>query len=127
MAVLLAARAIEIEVKNNFIPSETINVDIMHDFSVSFTEDGEHCRATLKAGIEAKDSPETLTVRCTMIGEFSIKKIESDEDKKLTHIDCYYMIFPYAQALIQRLCVDAGLPPFYMQEIEQKVENIPVR
>ena len=127
MAFLFGVRATKIEVTNNLSESGTINIDIVNDYHVHFAEDGEHCRAILTAGFHAQGNPDMLTVLCTLVGDFTTIKNPSDEDKKRIHIDCYHMIFPYAQSLVSRLCTDAGLPPFFLQEMEIHIEDVTIK
>ena len=124
MVMIIGARASAINVVNNLTESKVVNVDIVNEFNVHFGADDGHCSAVLKAGFRMQEHPETLTVLCTIIGEFSADKIASDEDKKNIHVACYYALFPYAQAQITRLCTDAGLPPFFLQPVEMKAENV---
>lgn len=124
MTTLISARATKIEVVNNITEAKEIKIDVIHEFHVSYATDEEHCRATLHAGIKMEGHPEILTVLGTITGDYSVHKISSDEDKKKIHVECYYNLFPYAQALVTRLCADAGLPPFYLQPIEMKEESV---
>lgn len=124
MITLISARAMKIEVINNITEPKEIKVDIVHEFHVDYAENAERCRAVLNAGLKMEGHPEILTVICTVIGEFEMQKVSSDEDKKKVHIECYNKIFPYGQALVARLCTDAGLPPFYVTQIEMNDNNI---
>lgn len=127
MVSLISARATKIEVINNLTESKEINIDIENGFSVSYAEDGEHCGAILNAGFKMQGHPDTLTVLCTIVGDFATQKISSTDDKKKIHVECYYALFPYAQALVARLCTDAGLPPFYVQALDMNPENVIVK
>ena len=124
MVTLINARATKIEVVNNLTESGEISIDTVNEFNVNYAEDGEHCRGILRTGFKTHVQPEMLTVSCTVVGEFGTQKIASDEDKKKIHVECYNKLFPYAQALVSRLCTDAGLPPFFIQPIEMKEENV---
>ena len=127
MTVIIGARAIKIEMVNNIVAnSGEINVETKHDFKVNYAEDGEHCRAFIQIGIQAQDRPETLKIACDMVGDFSIAKVETDEDKKKAHVECYRLLFPYAQSLLARLCTDAVLPPFYFPQMDMKEELVTV-
>lgn len=127
MVALIVERATEIDVINKLTEAGEINIDTTHEFNVNYSGDGVHCRAVMKAGFTAHGEPETLKIVCTVEGDFATEKITSDEDKKKVHLDCYYMLFPYAQALLMRLCTDAGLPPFYLPPLEMKEENVMIR
>ena len=124
MVSLLGARATKIEVINNLTEAKEISIEIVHEFNVNYAADEAHCRGILQAGIKLQGQPEILTVLCTVIGDFAIPKVSTEEDKKRVHIECYYSLFPYAQSLIMRLCTDAGLPPFCLPIQEMKEENI---
>lgn len=124
MVTLISARATKIEVVNNLSESGEISINTVNEFNVNYAVDDEHCRGILRAGFVTQGKPEMLTVLCTIVGDFSVPKISSDEDKKKTHVECYFKLFPYAQALVTRLCMDTGLPPFYLQPIEMKEENV---
>ncbi len=127
MAVIIGARAIKIEMVNNIVAnSGEINVETKHDFKVNYAEDGEHCRAFLQIGIQAKDRPESLKIACDMAGDFSVAKVETDEDKKKAHVECYRLLFPYAQSLLVRLCAEASLPPFYFPQMAMTVEDVQI-
>ncbi|MBO5568838.1 MAG: protein-export chaperone SecB [Clostridia bacterium] len=127
MVILVVERATEIDVVNRLSEAGEINIDTRHEFNVNYSEDGEHCRAILKAGFSAHGQPEIMKITCTVEGDFATEKISSDEDKKKVHVECYYMLFPYVQALLMRLCTDAGLPPFYLPPLEMKEENVIVK
>ncbi len=124
MVSLLGARATKIEVINNLTEAKEISIEIIHEFNVNYSADEEHCRGIIQAGIKMQGHPETLTVLCTVAGDFATQKTSTDEDKKKTHVECYYSLFPYAQSLVMRLCTDAGLPPFYLPIMEMKKENV---
>ena len=127
MTSILFVRAAKIELINNLV-GETgeVNVETNHDFKVNYSEDGEHCRAVLKLGMQAQGKPETLKISCDVIGEFSITKVETDEDKKKAHVNCYHLLFPYAQSLLARLCMEALLPPFYFPQMDMKEEDVQI-
>lgn len=124
MVFLIAQRATKIDVISNLSNEGEIGIETINGFSVNYAEDGEHCKATLHAGLMAQGKPEMLNIQCVMEGEFMVDKIISIDDKKRIHVNCYQILFPYAQALVTRLCTDAGLPPFYLQPVKMTIDDV---
>ena len=127
MIQLLHSRATRIKLINNTVRSQKINIETKHSFSVSFAEDGEHCRAFLQIGVTSQGDPNLLNIECVVEGSFSFPKISGDEDKKIVHVECYYNLFPYAQALLARLFSDAALPPYYFPYMQMTPDNVVIK
>lgn len=117
MIQTLRIKATEIKVVNTISTTDPINIEIKHDYKVLFSPDGDKCKAIMQLGIVHPEAPDEFTILATVIGDFQIDKVENDDDKKQRHVDCYYRVFPYAQTLVARLCMETGMPPFYCQEM----------
>ena len=117
MIQTIQIKATEIKLINNITTTDPINIEIKHDYKAFFAPEGDRCRAVMHLGIVRTEAPDEFTIMCTVIGDFLIEKVETDEDKKQRHVDCYYKLFPYAQSLVARLCGETGMPPFYCQEM----------
>lgn len=115
---LIQQRATNIFVQTDFSPSSSENnleIRFHFNFKVVYADDGKHCKATIEQIAEAVENPQNFNIRVTMEGIFNISPLSTDEEKKEAHIRSYYLLFPYVQALISQLSVNAGFPPLIVQ------------
>ena len=125
MINLIYEKVTEIELKNN-INSVTgeINIELTHEYNVSYSSDNKRCLSILRIGMQSKDKPELLTILCTVAGEFDIDEIQSEEEKKQIHVETYRHLFPYGRTLLAHLCTEAQLPPFYFPQMNMTTEDV---
>ena len=124
MVHLISSRAVEMSLINRVTEAKEINVETTHNFSVNYADNNINCRATLQIGLIAQGNPDALTIACTVEGEFLTTEIKSDDDKKQVHVECYRSLFPYAQSLISRICLEGGMPPYYFPQMEMTTDNV---
>lgn len=94
------------------------------NFGVNFSNDKEHCLATIREKIESVEYPESFFIEIEIEGEFETDRIESEDDKRNVHVESYYALFPYAQQLVAQLSMAAGVAPIMIRPEKMKKEDV---
>ena len=81
-------------------------------------------KALLKCELKSTEEPAVVSVSVSYEGIFETDEIRNDEDKKRIHVQAYYSIFPYMQAMISNIFVSTGLPPIIIQPMEMKTDEV---
>ncbi len=125
---LIQQRMMEATVKVADIPTvddkNQMEIKVHHRFDVKFHNDGKHCAVLLKCELKSTEEPAVVSVSVSYEGIFETDEIRNDEDKKRIHVQAYYSIFPYMQAMISNIFVSTGLPPIIIQPMEMKTDEV---
>ncbi len=124
---LIKQKASNIELISN-VPSENmkkqLTIETSFNYHVDFADDLKHCKAYLQYDIIAQGSPDTLKMHIDMEGLFEVDMLATDADKKLTHVQCYPLLFPYVQMCVVQMCIWGGLPPLLIPQAEINVDDV---
>ena len=125
---LVLQRATEVQVKIDFDPTSGKNLEIgvNSPFRIDYSDDNKHCTAILEQRVISKNDPEQFSIYIKIEGYFNCDEITNDDIKKDVHIQCYYRLFPYAQALIAQMCVVAGLPPLMIRALKISADDVAI-
>lgn len=123
---LVLQRMTDLRVKINFNIEEEKNLEIGFNspFSIKYADDNRHCTATLEQKVTSKEDPDQFSIYMKIEGFFDCDEITNDDQKKETHVQCYYRLFPYAQSLVAQMCVTAGLPPLMIRPLRMSVDDV---
>lgn len=103
---------------------EQLQLTFASPFSVRYTADNKHCCATLEQSAAMKDAPNKFHISLKIEGFFDLDGVQSEEDRKEVHVQCYRFLFPYAQMLIEQMSVNAGLPPLRVPPLNMTVDSV---
>ena len=128
---LLQQRTKDFELHNNVPPTKDkeegrLDLGLKYNFHIEYAADTKHCKATLVQIAEAMDDPQIFHISATLEGVFETDSIVNDEMKKEIHIRCYYVLFPYAQALISQVSLATGITPIVIPSDRLLPENISI-
>lgn len=126
---LIQQRATNILVQADFSPSEsekTLEIRFHFNFKVLYGDDKKRCRATIEQNAIAVENPQLFNIRATVEGIFDTSPLLTDDEKKEAHIKIYNALFPYVQALISQLSVNAGFPPLIVQPVKIPADKISI-
>lgn len=93
-------------------------------FGVSFSNDKEHCLATITERIESVEHPENFYIEVEVEGEFETERFENEDDKRDVHVKSYYALFPYVQQLVAQLSMAAGVAPLMIRAEKMTKEGV---
>lgn len=113
---LISQRVQEIHFVNHIESSGKIELSNSFNFHVNFSNDNHSCRAQLYQSAKMKDDPDRLFISGEIVGIFRLDGLESDEDKRAVHIQCYNQLFPYLQSTLSFVAASSGLPGFLIQK-----------
>ena len=78
-------------------------------FQVNYSPDGERCVAKLYHSLKDKEDEKLFFLSVEMLGVFKCEGVETEEDKKEIHTQCYDQLFPYMQSEVSHLCTASGM------------------
>ena len=59
--------------------------------------------------LKAKEDEKLFFLSVEMLGVFKCEGVETEEDKKEIHTQCYDQLFPYMQSEVSHLCTASGM------------------
>ncbi len=126
IAHLVSQKVQEVHFLNKLEHSGQINLQSSFNFNVTFPKDGKRCIAHIYQSIKDPDGGEKLFVSVDMIGAFSCQGVDTDEDKKQIHAQCYDQLFPYVQSTTNSLMAASGIPGFQLRKATINTDNVQV-
>ncbi|MCD7829675.1 MAG: protein-export chaperone SecB [Clostridiales bacterium] len=126
IAHLVSQKVQEVHFVNKLTKQGQIQLDSSFTFNVNFAKDGKRCIAKVYQSIKDKNGGDELFVSVDLIGAFSCQGIDSDEDKKQVHAQCYDQLFPYIQSTVQNLMQASGIPGFQLRKAVINADNVQV-
>lgn len=121
---LISQRMQEIHFINHLEASGKIELSSSFHFHVNFANDNRSCCAKLYQSAKMKDDPDRLFISGEIVGIFRLDGMESDEDKREVHIQCYNQLFPYLQSTLSFVAASSGMPGFLLQKRPIDPEHI---
>ena len=105
-ATLMNQKVREIHFNNDLERKHGTNRQLGSSFSfqVNYSPDGERCVAKLYHSLKDKEDEKLFFLSVEMLGVFKCEGVESEEDKKQIHTQCYDQLFPYMQSEVSHLC-----------------------
>lgn len=116
IAHLVSQKVQEVHFVNKISKEGQIQLDSGFSFNVNFAPDGKRCVAKLYQSIKDKEDGEELFLSVDMVGAFACENVETEDDKKLVHAQCYDQLFPYIQSMVQTLMQASGIPGFRLRK-----------
>lgn len=126
IAHLVSQKVQEVHFINKLEQSGQIKLQSGFNFNVNFANDGKRCIAHIYQSIKDPDGGEKLFVSVDMIGAFSCQGVETDEDKKQVHAQCYDQLFPYVQSTTNSLMAASGIPGFQLRKATINTDHVQV-
>ncbi len=111
---LIQQRVNEFHFTNKITQQGQIKLNTTFTFNVNFLQDNTRCVAHIRQIIKSEDDQLNLAVG--MSGVFTCEDVDTDEEKKNVHGQCYDQMFPYIQSTIQTLMQTAGIPGFMLRK-----------
>ena len=65
--------------------------------------------AKLYHSLKDKEDEKLFYLSVEMLGVFQCEGVETEEDKKIIHTQCYDQLFPYMQNQVSQLCTASGM------------------
>lgn len=126
IAHLVSQKVQEVHFVNKLKQSGQVQLQSGFNFNVNFSKDGKRCIARLYQSIKDPNGGEELFISVDLIGAFACENVETDEDKKLVHTQCYDQLFPYMQSTVTNLMTASGIPGFQLRKAKMNAENVQV-
>ena len=110
-ATLLNQKVREIHFNNDIERKHGNNRQLGSSFSfqVNYSPDGERCVAKLYHSLKDKEDEKLFFLSVEILGVFQCEGVETEEDKKIVHTQCYDQLFPYMQTQVSQLCTASGM------------------
>lgn len=113
---LISQRVQEIHFVNHITSSGKIELAQQFNFHVNFSDDSRSCRATLYQSVKRKDDPDQLFLSGEIVGIFRLDGVDTEQDRRTAHVQCYDQLFPYLQSLLSFVSASSGLPGLLIQK-----------
>ncbi len=126
IAHLVTQKVQEVHFTNKLTQQGQIQLTSSFTFNVNFSKDGKRCIARIYQSVKDKEESEQLFASVDMVGAFACENVETDEDKKQVHAQCYDQLFPYLQSVLQTLMQSSGIPGFTLRKAVMNPENVRV-
>lgn len=126
IAHLVTQKVEEVHFLNKLQQQGQIQLESSFTFNVNFAKDGKRCIARIYQSVKDNQGGEQLFASADLVGAFACEGVNSEEDKKLVHTQCYDQLFPYVQTTIQNLMHASGLPGFQLRKAVINAERVQV-
>ena len=127
-ATLMNQKVREIHFNNDLERKHGTNRQLGSSFSfqVNYSPDGERCVAKLYHSLKDKEDEKLFFLSVEMLGVFKCEGVETEEDKKEIHTQCYDQLFPYMQSQCASLASASGIPGLMLRKAVIDPNNIAV-
>lgn len=95
--------------------AQSQNYDVRFERNVAVTEDGIHCRVTLKTIIESKSK--TISAEITMVGLFTCESENEELKKVLWNDNTVAIMFPYLRSQLSLVTTQPDMAPIVLPPI----------
>ena len=113
----------------NQLKRDTSKLELVNSFSfhIDYLENNTKCVARLYQCAKDKEDDQRFFVSVQMSGVFQLEGVQTDEDKREMHVQCYNMLFPYIQVFVSQLAAASGLRGFLLKRSTLNKEQISVQ
>ncbi|MCQ2441631.1 MAG: protein-export chaperone SecB [Oscillospiraceae bacterium] len=126
IAHLVTQKVEEVHFVNKLQQQGQIQLETSFTFNVNFAKDGKRCIARIYQSVKDNKGGEQLFASLDLVGAFACEGVETEEDKKIVHAQCYDQLFPYVQSTIQNLMQASGIPGFQLRKAIINTDHVQV-
>lgn len=126
IAHLISQKVEEVHFSNKLNQQGQVQLQATYTFNVNLSKDGQRCVARIYQSVKDKANSDVLFCSVDMVGAFACSGVETEEDRKVIHTQCYDQLFPYVQFTVNHLMAASGIPSFQLRKSPMNADQVQV-